>query len=218
MPSSWIELTRVTPVAAVSSTSAATSPSVGTAAASSGSLGYLTWATRLRRSVIDCCAFARMMAADSRARSSAPAAGASAAPAAPAPAAPAAKPAAAGVGTKVRDGKFEVTVTGVEDGGTQVGNETFGEKAQGQFWLVPVTVSNIGDKPQMMFDSHQKVRDDQGREFAPNTMAAIHLGDSGQIWMKEINPGNTVQGTLVSDTPAGSGPSSIQLHDSIFSG
>lgn len=140
--------------------------------------------------------------------------------AAPAAAKPAAKPAekkAPGIGAKVRDGKFEFVVTKIEDGGTQVGDSTFGEKAQGQFTLVHLSITNIGDKPQTMFTDNQTVIDGQGRKFTPNSMAGIHL-ENNDVWIQEINPGNTVRGTLVFDMPKGSKPASIQLHDSMFSG
>ena len=127
-------------------------------------------------------------------------------------------PAVAKIGTKVRDGQFEFVVTGVKSGGTQIGDSTFGEKAQGVFQLVSVTVTNIGDKPQTMLDSVQKVKDAQGREFSPNSMASISLDGTDSIWLEEVNPGNTVKGTLVYDMPKGSAPVSIELHDSMFSG
>ncbi|XVX20161.1 DUF4352 domain-containing protein [Actinomycetota bacterium] len=123
----------------------------------------------------------------------------------------------AGIGTKVRDGKFEFTVTKVESGGTQIGDSSFGEKAQGTFQLVHVTISNVGNEPQTMYDSNQKVTDAQGREFSPNSAAAIML-DNNDIWLQEINPGNTLKGVLVYDMPTGSTPASIELHDSMFSG
>lgn len=141
-----------------------------------------------------------------------------------APAAPAAKPApkpaekkVPGIGTKVRDGKFEFVVTKVQDGGTQVGSDGFGEKAQGRFMFVRLTITNIGDQPQTMFTDNQTVVDAQGRKFTPNSMAGIHLEDN-DVWISEINPGNSVKGTLVYDMPKGSKPASIQLHDSMFSG
>lgn len=149
---------------------------------------------------------------------------AAASPAAQPPAKPAAQPAAKpaakeapGIGAKVRDGKFEFVVTKVEDGGAQVGDSSFGEKAQGRFTFVRVTITNIGDKPQTMFTDNQTVIDSQGRTFTPNSMAGIHLPDN-DVWINEINPGNSVKGTLVYDMPEGSTPASIELHDSLFSG
>lgn len=152
--------------------------------------------------------------ASSEATASASSAASAAATPAPAPS----KAAPAGIGTQVRDGKFEFTVTGVDDGGKQVGNEYLKETAQGTFKLVRITVTNIGDKPQMLFDSNQKITDDQGRQFSPNSTAAIYLDENNKVWITEINPGNTVSGTLVFDMPEGSTPVSIELHDSAFSG
>ncbi|WP_330475274.1 DUF4352 domain-containing protein [Terrabacter sp. C0L_2] len=125
-------------------------------------------------------------------------------------------PAAAKVGQKVRDGQFEFTVTKVQKGVKSVGDQYLNEKAQGQFVLVNVTVSNIGDAAQTLSDSSQKVRDAKGREFSSDTAAAIYVKDN-KVFLEEINPGNTVKATLVFDMPKGTEPVSIELHDSPFS-
>ncbi|NEC93298.1 DUF4352 domain-containing protein, partial [Streptomyces sp. SID12501] len=106
----------------------------------------------------------------------------------------------AGIGTPVRDGKFEFTVTGVEPGVTRVGDDMFGQDAQGQFLLVHVTVTNIGDEAQYFDGSSQKLTDTQGRTHSADTGAAIYLGDA-QSFLNQINPGNSVQGTVVFDVP-----------------
>ncbi|GAA6526322.1 DUF4352 domain-containing protein [Intrasporangium sp. DVR] len=124
---------------------------------------------------------------------------------------------AATIGTAVRDGKFEFTVTKVRTGIKSVGSDMFGEKAQGQFVLVHVTVTNVGDESQYFSDSSQTVRDAKGREFSADTGAAIHLDDN-EVFLNDINPGNTVKGVLVYDMPKGAKPASIELHDSPFSG
>lgn len=138
-------------------------------------------------------------------------------PEAPAEAEPPAEAGAAGIGEPVRDGKFEFTVTGIEAGVAEIGNESFGEQAQGQFVLVQLTVTNIGDEPQTLFDDNQTLVDDQGREHSANTMAGIYLEDN-DTFVNEINPGNTVDGTIVFDIPTDAVPVSIELHDSAFSG
>ncbi|NHN57110.1 DUF4352 domain-containing protein [Calidifontibacter sp. DB0510] len=145
------------------------------------------------------------------------ASGASSAPSASTTKAAPAAPKGPGIGTPVRDGKFEFTVTKVRTGVASVGDSSFGTKAQGQFVLITVTVKNIGDVPQSMFDSNQKVTDNQGRQFAPSSEAAIYMGDDNIIF-KEINPGNQLTGVLVYDMPKGAVPVSIELHDSAFSG
>jgi hypothetical protein len=63
-------------------------------------------------------------------------------------------------------------------------------------------VSNIGDSAQTLSDSSQKVRDATGREFSSDIAAAIYVKDN-KVFFEEINPGNTVKGTLVFDMPKG---------------
>jgi hypothetical protein len=140
------------------------------------------------------------------------------APAKPAPAKPApTKPAGPKVGTAVRDGKFEFTVTKVETGVKRVGPDFMAQKAQGQFVLVHLSVTNIGDEPQTLIDSEQKVRDAAGRQFSTDSGAALVI-DGNDVFFNEINPGNTVRGVLIYDMPKGARPASIELHDSMLSG
>lgn len=144
---------------------------------------------------------------------------AAAAPAAPAASAPAPKKAAVpGMGTPVRDGKFEFVVTDVESGLSTVGDNPFlTEKAQGQFVIVTMTVQNTADKPKGLSPSDQEMYDTQGRKFTANTMAAIALDSDVSVW-DEINPGNKVTMKVVYDMPADAVPAEIELHDSMFSG
>jgi hypothetical protein len=146
-----------------------------------------------------------------------PAADVTQAAAAPSEAAPAPAPAAAAVGTPVRDGKFEFTVTSIEPGVPSVGSDAFGQKAQGQFVLIHLTTKNIGDKAQYFDGSSQKAFDAQGREFSADSGAAIYLADSNSF-LNEINPGNTVTGTVVFDMPLDATIAKLELHDSPFSG
>lgn len=132
-------------------------------------------------------------------------------------AAPEKKESAPGIGQAVRDGKFEFTVTKVQKGVPSVGSQYLGEKAQGQFVLVHITIKNIGDKPQTMFDDNQQITDTSGRSFDPDSQAEISM-DNNDVWMQSINPGNAVSGILVYDMPKDAVPASIELHDSMFSG
>ncbi|QWC15826.1 DUF4352 domain-containing protein [Cellulomonas dongxiuzhuiae] len=126
-------------------------------------------------------------------------------------------PAAAGIGTPVRDGKFEFTVTAIEPGVARIGDDLFGKDAQGQFTLADVTVTNIGDEAQYLDGSSQKLVHGQGRKHSADTSAAIYLGDA-ESFLDQINPGNSVQGTVVFDLPADAAPASLELHDSMLSG
>lgn len=121
--------------------------------------------------------------------------------------------------TPVRDGKFEFVVTSVQPGLTEIGDNPYLAKhAQGQFVVVAMSVKNIGDKPQSFSPSAQKLFDADGRSFESDTMAQIALGDSDVPVYDNINPGNTVEVKVVYDMPPDAVPTSIELHDSVFSG
>ncbi|MGV0740991.1 DUF4352 domain-containing protein [Mycolicibacterium sp. XJ870] len=137
---------------------------------------------------------------------------------APAPA-PEPEPVAATMNTPVRDGKFEFVVKAVQPGLAEVGDNPYLiEKAQGQFVIVTLSVANIGDQAQGFSPSNQKLFDTEGRSFESDSMAQIALGSSDIPVWDNINPGNTVDVSLVYDMPAAATPASIELHDSMFSG
>ncbi|WP_433436009.1 DUF4352 domain-containing protein [Nonomuraea sp. CA-141351] len=128
---------------------------------------------------------------------------------------PAKKAEQARIGSKVRDGKFEFTVTKM-DKQARVGDEFLGTDAQGVFLLVHVTVENIGNEAQAFTSAAQKLHAD-GKEYEADAGAAIYLKDSKSLYEK-INPGNSVQGVVLFDIPKDLNPETIELHDSIFSG
>ena len=138
--------------------------------------------------------------------------GSAAAPSAKAPAS-----ATPGIGRPVRDGKFEFTVRAVRDGGTTVGPEFLQERAQGTYTLVDLSVRNTGDEAQSLDVSAQKLMTPSGSELSADTGATISFND-GAIFYEQINPGNSLDVTIVYDVPAGTTPASIELHDSLFSG
>ncbi|MGW7052000.1 DUF4352 domain-containing protein [Streptomyces sp. NPDC054887] len=121
-----------------------------------------------------------------------------------------------GIGDPVRDGKFEFTVDKVVPGVDEIGDE-IGDKPQGQFILVCMTVENIGDEAQLFDGSAQKLFDAKDREFSADTGAALYLEES-ESFLNEINPGNKVEGIVVFDVPKNVEPVKIELHDSMFSG
>jgi hypothetical protein len=147
-----------------------------------------------------------------------PATGSGAAPANAAPAVPQ----AATIGTPVRDGKFQFTITSVSHA-KSVGDtaDGFGDTAQGKYTILHVTVTNIGSQPQTLDDSSQYVYDASGRKYDTSTSANMDLNSasgSDSVFFNDINPGNTVRGELAFDMPAGLKAVKAELHDSAFSG
>ncbi|MFI5895620.1 DUF4352 domain-containing protein [Actinoplanes sp. NPDC051513] len=128
------------------------------------------------------------------------------------------KPAQPGLNTPVRDGKFEFTVTKVSCGKEQVGSGFLVSKAQGEFCLVNVTVKNIGDEAQTFTGGSQKAFDGRGVEYSNDGGAELSVNSGAETFLEEINPGNSVKGTLVFDVPESTKLTTIELHDSFWSG
>ncbi|MEP7193853.1 MAG: DUF4352 domain-containing protein [Actinomycetota bacterium] len=130
------------------------------------------------------------------------------------------KAAAPPLAKTVRDGKFAFTVTTVKCGLIQVGegtNEFLIQRAQGQYCRVAITVENIGDKAQRMFESNQYLFDANGRKFTPDSLAGSY-DDSAKLMFEEIKPGSSIKGTMYFDVPEGTSVRKLELHDSVSSG
>lgn len=126
-------------------------------------------------------------------------------------------PAGNGIGQPVADGKFTFTVLGVRDDGTNVlgDNPYLQSQAQGRYVFVDLVVANTGSRAQTYFPDNQKLVDERGRTYENDQTAWMNLD---QPILAEVNPGNSIQTTLVYDMSAGSVPATLQVHDSLFSG
>lgn len=122
-----------------------------------------------------------------------------------------------GIGQPAADGDFSFVVNGVDCSLTEIGTQYFSTTAQGQFCVVDLTITNIGDEAQSFFGDNAKLFNAQGQKFSADGEAAIYLQDSSSLY-EEINPGNTLTSKMVFDVPAGTAPTAIELHDSAFSG
>jgi hypothetical protein len=137
---------------------------------------------------------------------------------APAQAKPASKPKGPGIGSAVRDGKFEFVVKGQKCGVARVGSEFLNQTAQGQYCLITMTIRNISDQPQTFSDSNQLGFNPAGAKYSSDTVASLYSNEGNQTFYAEINPGNQVTGTVVFDIPKGMKLGKLELHDSAFSG
>lgn len=128
-----------------------------------------------------------------------------------------APPAPPGIGSAVVDGEFTFTVTNARRIGDRVQNSIFEQSAQGEFYLVTVTVTNTGDVPRDLAHGFQKLYDDQGREYDA-TDAWLALPGADRSVFANINPGNTVvDAPLLFDLPLGTAVDHIELHDIWYS-
>lgn len=119
------------------------------------------------------------------------------------------------MGEAATDGQFTFTVTGFECGETTIGEDPFHEEAQGQFCLLDVTVENTGTEARGLSADNQYLYDDEERQFSSDITYAFAIDTP--IY-EEINPGNSIQGTIVFDVPQDANIVFAELHDSPFSG
>ena len=65
--------------------------------------------------------------------------------------------------------------------------------AQGEFIVITMSVTNIGNEAQNYFGQNQKVIDANGRQYEANSAAGMWM-NSGLSLMGDINPGNSNSG------------------------
>ncbi|MFB8276969.1 DUF4352 domain-containing protein [Nocardia colli] len=118
-------------------------------------------------------------------------------------------------GSEVRDGQFAFVVTSVEAAVASVGSGYSEVTARGEFVVVHVKVTNSGREPRSYYDDNQKLFDDRGREFANDSTAGRRVNDDGIDG--PLNPGFTISVAVVFDVPPGTTPSTVELHDSMWS-
>jgi hypothetical protein len=118
------------------------------------------------------------------------------------------------VGEKVRDDDYQFTVTRVKCGVSRVGDEYFGDKAQGQFCLVSMKIKNVGDEPINYSEENQALIDTRRREYSSDDEAWIHL-DGSAPW-GEINPGNTQKAVIAFDIPKKAKPDHLLLKAGVW--
>ncbi len=123
------------------------------------------------------------------------------------------------IGEEADDGKFAFTVTGIKCGEPTVTDSSgyLTKTAQGQYCLLTLSVKNIGDKQQLFSESDQKLLNATSQQYSPDSTATLYNSSNSDVFLSQINPGNTVSGVLVYDIPAGQTPVTAELHDSSLS-
>ncbi len=120
--------------------------------------------------------------------------------------------------TATDDETFAFTVNSFECGIESVGDDILGAEAQGQFCKANITIENVGTEAEYVYSDSQILFDDQGREFSPDSSSMMYLEDSSDLWLNEINPGNSVTGDLLFDVSDDFVGDRLELHATMFSG
>ncbi|OYO02696.1 DUF4352 domain-containing protein [Enemella evansiae] len=122
-------------------------------------------------------------------------------------------PPPAGLNTPVKDEDLEFTVTGFKCG-VSVEDPLTKIQPQGQFCKMDLSVKNLGSKQETLLDNNVKVLDDKGAEYASGSETFIV---KDVIVLKQINPGNTLTGSIYYDVPADVTPTRAKVQGSMFS-
>jgi Domain of unknown function (DUF4352) len=108
-------------------------------------------------------------------------------------------------------------VTEVEPPVKTIGQDFAQEEAQGEFVVVRVDVSNIGDETTTLSSSSQYAYAGERRYEASPVL--LSLEDADTAFLENVNPSNKVtKRTIVFDVPPGTKLTHLELHDSLFSG
>jgi len=124
------------------------------------------------------------------------------------------------LGEEIQAGNLKWKITSVATA-TQIGQDIagtfFGEKTDGLFLIIDVEVENTANSAQYLMDSYAKLVDSQGREFSPDTAAALYLKPSGSaIIFEQINPGITKKGKIVYEVPEGVNSFNVKITSDLF--
>jgi len=107
-------------------------------------------------------------------------------------------------GDRVEVGNFAYTVNSyytTDKIGRDLMGTFMGEKADGIFLVVDVTIENIGKESKTIWASNIKVVDDQKRTFEHDTAAEFYLENDQKFIFEQLQPGLPKTGKIVFDVP-----------------
>jgi hypothetical protein len=121
---------------------------------------------------------------------------------------------APGPGGAAEDGGLTFTVVGVDTATTITSptSEFLTKDAQGQFIVVHLSVTNTGADAGSYMATLQKLKA-AGVSYEADPEASFYVGTV----YEDINPGNTLDTSIVFDVPSGTAPESIELHGTAVS-
>jgi len=117
------------------------------------------------------------------------------------------------VGATVTDGPFDVEVVGVSTGLTELAGSTATTTAEGEYVVVRLRVTATAPEPSNFLDIDQRLVDAGGTEHQPDPGAAMAV-DGNRLWLAQLGQGESAEGVVVFDVPAGTQPATFVLHAS----
>lgn len=127
-----------------------------------------------------------------------------------------ATPTTPGLNTPVTVGTFEYTALAVKDAGTTVGSSVLTRTAQGTYLQVDLKIANTGSSAATFIVNDVKLIDASGKAYDADPTATLYASPDQNAWVAALNPGNSIQGPVLFDVPAGTTPASIRVSDNAF--
>jgi len=119
------------------------------------------------------------------------------------------------IGQPVKDGSFTFVVHSVKCGLATSGGSV-PSTPQGEFCAVSLAVTNHGKKAQL-FSALEVEGFIGGSKYEADSVASAMANPSTDTFLNSINPGNSIDATVLIDVPAGKQLDTVELHDSLFS-
>lgn len=114
----------------------------------------------------------------------------------------------AGIGTPVQVDDLQLVVTGIERGQPQIEDSYIRAEAQGEFVIVSVEITNVGDAEMTALASEYELVGADGRRFAVSDEPWF-VDDN--LLIEGVNPGNTWSGVVIFDVPEGQELTSLEV-------
>ncbi len=114
-------------------------------------------------------------------------------------------------GAAVHDGDFEFVVSDVSPPADWHGDP----QPRGEWIVATTTVRNLDDQSQEFAPNNQLLVDSDGHTYAADAEAAVAMNRTSMV--VKVNPGANITVKVPFDVPAGTIPTAIELHDSVFS-
>jgi hypothetical protein len=105
------------------------------------------------------------------------------------------------MGDAVKAGDWQFTVTDLDCGESEVGDDDRTKEADGEFCLLEISAKNNGDSEGTVPGDDQKLSDDDGKTYRSDLEAALYDDPDSNLFADGVDPGDTARGTVVFDVP-----------------
>ncbi|MEW4370744.1 DUF4352 domain-containing protein [Paenibacillus kandeliae] len=118
------------------------------------------------------------------------------------------------IGDTVGVGNFAVLVHTPEIK-SSVGNQYLKQEANGEYWIIPVSVRNDDNEARMITMAMFKLVSKDGTSYDPDSTAIMYMDSKNKLLLDKINPGIQADGYIVFDMPKGQKASNyaIEVND-----